>query len=218
MLSDHRFLNYVTLRRYDTGLVTTDNIIRPSPQVGPLRNIGIAVHTVQNFSLPVIINPAWDLWRPIRSVNGGISFINCHLLVLLSTQKTGINWVVPLLIVMHRRLLIFLQIDVIRVGSLLNTIWFKVLHAHTVTPKFFLIIFKSAGAVDFILTVTFVGRFVNARLAIWIAEHLTIKLLLFLFLIELLCLQTLFLHNILTAINAWDFLLLFVPTGWDGHL
>lgn len=119
---------------------------------------------------------------------------------------------------MHRLMLWFLHINVMRVCSLLNIIGFKVLHAQTVTPQFFFIVFKSVRAVYFFwLNVTFGFRIVNASLTVWIVEHLTIELLLLLFLIKLLDLQTLFLHNILTANNG-DFLLFFVPTGWDGHL
>jgi hypothetical protein len=206
------------MRWFDARLlVTAYHIISSSPQVRPLRNIWIAVSTVQNFSLSVIINSAWHFRRPI-CFDRSIGSFDWHLLVLLSTQKTGIDWVIPLLVVVHRLLLIFLQINVIGVGCLLETLGLDVLHAQAVTPQFFLITLKSTRAVDFFLAEIFGGRLDYARLTVWIAEHLAIQLLLLLFLVQLLGLQTLFLYNILTATDAWDLLLLFVPAGWDGHL
>jgi hypothetical protein len=206
------------MRRFDARLlVTAYHIISSSPQVRSLWNIWIAVHAVQNFSLSLIINSAWHFWWPIW-FERSIGSFDWHLLVLLSTQETGINWVIPLLVVVHRLLLIFLQINVIRVGCLLETLGLDVLHAQAVTPQFFLVILKSTRAVDFFLAEIFGRHLDYAWLTVWIAEHLAVQLLLLFFLVQLLGLQTLFLYNILTTTDAWDLLLLFVPAGWDGHL
>ena len=174
------------MRRFNAKLlVPAYHIISSSPQVRPLRNIWIAIHTVQNFSLSVIINPTWHFRRPIR-FDRSIGSFDWHLLVLLSTQETGIDWVIPLLVVVHRLLLIFLQIDVIGVGCLLETLGLDVLHAQAVTPQIFLVTLKSTRAVDFFYAEIFGGCLDYARLTVWIAEYLAIQLLLLLFLVKLL--------------------------------
>ena len=80
----------------------------------------------------------------------------------------------------------FLQINVIGVGCLLETLGLDVLHAQAVTPQFFLFTLKSTRAVDFFLAEIFGGRLDYARLTVGIAKYLAIQLLLLLFLVKLL--------------------------------
>lgn len=60
----------------------------------------------------------------------------------------------------------FLQINVIGVGCLLETLGLDVLHAQAVTPQYFLVTLKSTRAVDFFYAEIFGGCLDYARLTV----------------------------------------------------